>query len=90
MKYGHLVFSVVRHKDGTLAHHLWVGPLLVNFGFHYVTDQFLRADEYLGCTRELLDIFKVEVMKLAFIIFHIQDGGAYPLGFDDPPDAHIW
>ena len=31
MKYGPLIFPVVPHKDGALAHHLEVGPLLENF-----------------------------------------------------------
>ena len=78
-------FSVVTHKDETLAHKLEVGLLLVKFGFPYFTGPFLRDYEELGCSRKAFEIFKIEGMKLVFIFFQVQYDGAYPLEFYDPP-----
>ena len=45
------------------------------------------ADEYLGWSREVLDIFKDYIMNFICVIFQVQDDGAFPLGLDETPDA---
>ena len=57
-----------------------------NFGFPSVLGPFMR-DEELGIPREVVDIFEVEIGGFYRIVFQVLDGGAYPLVFDDPPDA---
>ena len=52
-----------------------------------VPGPFLMADKELGCSRELLDLFKRRVVKFACVVFQVQDNGAYSLGIDDNPNA---
>ena len=82
-----LRFPAVPHTDGTLAHHLKVGPFPSNFCAPSVLDPFFRADEDLGYPRELVDVFKIEIVYLTCVKFQVQIEGAYPLGIDYPPDA---
>ena len=70
-----------------IFHKIEVGTLLSNFSLPSVTRPFLREDEEIGCTRNLLDMLKIDFMKRAWIVLQAQDDGAYPLGFDDPSDA---
>ena len=87
MKSGPLWFTFVPHKDGSLSRHLDVGLFSSKFGFPSVSGPFLRSGEYLGRPRELVDIVEVGIVYFSLIIFQVQYDGAYPLGFDDPPDA---
>ena len=48
---------------------------------------FLRADEELWCYKELVEMFEIDLMNIAFIIFQVQYYGAHPLGFNYTPDA---
>ena len=68
MKDGSLLFSIVPNKYGALAHHLEVGPLPANSLFHYLLGPFMRSDEELGRSREVIDIFEVEIVNLPYIL----------------------
>ena len=74
------MFLVVTHKYGALSHHLDVVPFPSNFSLP-------SAGEDLGRPREVLDVFKTDIVDLTCFIFHVQGYGAYPLGVFDPPDA---
>ena len=82
-----LGFPVVPHNSGVLAHHIESWPFPYNFGLSSVLVPFLRADEYLGRPREVVDIFEVDIVKFSCIVLKVQDDGAYPLGFEEPPNA---
>ena len=47
MKCGPMIFTVITHKDGALAHNLEIGPLPVIFSLPYVMRLFIRSDEEL-------------------------------------------
>ena len=85
MKGGPLVFAVVPHKDGALSHHLELGTFPTNFWLPYVPGPLLRVDKELGCPTEVVKIFEIEVTNFAWVVFQVQDNGAYALGFYDPP-----
>ena len=87
MKDGPQRYTVVPHKDKTIACHLEIGPLLDNFGFPSANGPFMRDSLELGWSREVVDIFKIDLMKLVYIVFQVQDYIAYPIGFDQPPYA---
>ena len=44
-------------------------------------------DEEIGCPREVVDNSEVEIVNFACIVLQVQYDGAYPLVFDDLPDA---
>ena len=54
---GPLGFNVVTHKYVFIDHKLEVGPFPTNFGFLYVMGPFMRADNEIGCPREVLNLF---------------------------------
>ena len=81
------LFTVVPHEDRAFSHHLEVGPLPSYFVFSSVLVSFLRADEELGSSREVLDLFKTKVVKFTCIILKDQYNGDYPLGIYDLPNA---
>ena len=86
MKDGHLQFPVVTHEDRAFAHYLEVGPFPSNFVFSSVLGPFVRADEELGRSGEVVDLFESKVMNLTRVIFHVQEDGVYPLRINDPPN----
>ena len=86
MKDGPLLFTFVTHEYRAFSHHLEIGPFYSEFVFSSVLDPFSRADEGLGRSREVVDLFKSKVLKITCVIFQVQDGGAYLLGIDDPPN----
>ena len=47
----------------------------------------MRADEELGRSREVVDVFKNEVMEFTCVLFLVQDDGTYSIGLDDSPDT---
>ena len=84
MKYGTLRFPVVTQKDRAFAHHLEVGPLPSDFVFSSVLGPFLRADEELWLSREVVYLFESKVVNLTRVIFQVQDDGAYTPGLNKP------
>ena len=82
-----LWFTVVPHKDVALAHHLEVGTFHANYDFPSVPGPFMRTGEDLGHSREVVEIFEIDIMNSACVVFQVQDDGAYPTGFDDSPGA---
>ena len=68
------------------AYNLEVGIYPSDFIFYSILDPFLNADEELGLSREVLDLFKNKIVTLTCVVFQVQDKGAYLLGIDDPPD----
>ena len=78
-----MVFPVVTHKDISLAHHLKAGPFPSNFSFSSFLGLFLRDDEDLGCPREVVDVFKSEIVYFTFVVFWVHDDGSCPLGLDE-------
>ena len=80
-------FHGVAHKYRSFAHHLEVGPFPSDFIFPSVPGPFLRADEDLGRSMEVVDIFKYKIVKFTCVIFRVQDDGVYTLWLDDPPDS---
>ena len=59
MKYGRSGFTAVPHKDGAFARHLEVGPFHYEFIFSFIPGPFLRADEKLGHSIEVVDVLKI-------------------------------
>ena len=57
-KYGNLVFTIVPHGYGAFAHHLEVGPFPYNFILSSVPGPFLRDDEKIGRSREVVEVLK--------------------------------
>ena len=56
MKDGPLVFTIITHKDRAFVHHLEVGLFPYDFILPSAPGPFLRADEELGCPREVVDV----------------------------------
>ena len=84
MKYGPLWFPVVPHKDREFPHNLEVGTFPSDFIFPSLPGPFLRADEDLGCTREIIYLLKNKILEFTCVLFQVQDNGSYCLGLDDP------
>ena len=87
MKYGPLGFPIVPHKDVALSHHVEVGPFPSNSGLPSVPGPFLGAGEDLGRPREVVDVFKANIVDFTCVILQVQGNIAYPLGLDDPPNS---
>ena len=87
MKVVTLWFTIVLQEERYFARHLEVGPFPYNFIFSSITGPFLRSDEEIVRSREVLDLFKSKIVKFTFVVFQVQDDGAYPLGIDDTPNA---
>ena len=85
MKNGHLWFTVVPHEYRAFSRHLEVGTFPSYFILYSVPGTFLWADKELGCSREVVDFFKNNILKFAYAVFQVQDDGAYTLELDDPP-----
>ena len=66
---------------------LEVGTLTSNFSFYSVLGPFLRADEEIGRSGEVVYLFESKVVNLNYIIFQVQDDGADPLSHNDTPNA---
>ena len=75
MKNGPLWFTVVIHKDRAFDHNLEVGPFPSEFVFSYVLGPFMRADEDIGRSREVVYLFESKVVNLTCVIFQVQDAG---------------
>ena len=82
MKYDTLWFFVVPHKYKAFSHHLEVGHFPSKFIFSSVLEPFLREDEEIGHSREVVDLLKSKIVNFYCFIFQVQDNGAYPLGID--------
>ena len=54
-----MVFIVVPNKEGAHTHHLEVGPLPSEFFFTSVPGPFFSADEEIGHSRKLIEVFKI-------------------------------
>ena len=87
MKDGPFLFPVIPHKGRAFSHHLDVGPFPSDFFFSSVLGPFMRADEKLERSREVLDLFESRVVDFTLVIFQVQDNGAYPLGINDPANV---
>ena len=49
--------------------------------FSYVLGPFLRSDEELGRSREVVDLFKSKIVNFTCAVFQVHDEGTYiPLG----------
>ena len=44
-------------------------------------------DEELRRSREVVELFKNNIVKFTCIVLQVQDNGAYPIGIDEPPNA---
>ena len=86
MKDDTLWFTVVPQDDGEFTHHIELGNFPYNFIYPSVPDPFLRANEEIGHISEVVENLKDNIVNFTCVILHIQDGGAYPLGLDKPPD----
>ena len=47
----------------------------------------MRADEELGLSMEVVDIFLNEIVEFTCVSFQLQGDGDYLLGMDDLPNA---
>ena len=90
MKNVPLWFTVVTHEDRAFYNHLEVGTFPSNFILSSIPGPFIRANEELGCYKEWVDLFKSKGVKFTCFIFQVQDGGAYTLGLDDPPNVIVF
>ena len=84
MKDGPFLFPVIPHKGRAFSHHLDVGPFPSDFFFSSVLGPFMRADENLGRSREVLDLFESKVVNFTRVILQVQENSAYSLGINDP------
>ena len=87
MEDGPLVFTVFTLKDGSFSHHLEVGSFPSDFILPSVPSPFFRAEEELGRSKEVVYVFKNEIVDFTCVVFQIQGDCAYLLGLDDPTDA---
>ena len=87
MNDGHFLFPVIPHEGRTFSHHLDVGPFPPEFFFSSALGPFMRANEKLGRSGEVFDLFESKVVNLTRVIFQVQDDGAYSLGINDPTNA---
>ena len=87
MKYGPLWFSVVPHKDRAFARHLELSPFPSDFILSYLQSPFLRADEDIGRSREVVDLFTSNTVKLTCVLFQVHYKRAFPLGIYDYPNG---
>ena len=87
MKDGPLLFPVVPHEDREFSHHLELGPFYSDFFLSSVLVPFLRADEELGRSGGVVELFEIKVVNLTRVIFQVQEYGAYPLGINYTPNA---
>ena len=69
IKDGLLWFSVVPHKNEAFFHYLEVGIFHSNFIFPYVLGPLFRSDEDLGRSKELVYLFKYNILKFNYVIF---------------------
>ena len=53
------------------AHHLEVGPFPSDFIFLFVLVPFLRDDEEPGRSREIVDLFKSNIVKFICIVLQV-------------------
>ena len=84
MKDGNPSFPVVPHQDGIIACNVDVGSFPANFVFSSVMGLFLRAVEELGWSRELVYIFKFELVSFSVVLFEFWENCAYTLGLIIP------
>ena len=80
-------FPVVPHKDGVFGHHLDVHPFPSNFILPSVPGPFFWDYEELGRSREVLYVFKIDIVEFICLICQVQDENDYPHGINDPPNA---
>ena len=80
-------FLLLHTSTERFSCHLEVGPFPSDFIFSSVPGQFLRSDEELGCSREVVHLFKNKIVKFTCVLFQVQGDGAYPLDLDEPPYA---
>ena len=59
VKDGPLIFTLIPHVYVAFYHHLELGPFHSNFIFPSISGTFLRDDEELGNSREVVDIWKM-------------------------------
>ena len=67
-------------------HNLEVGILPSYFLFSFVLGPFMRTDGELGSSREVIYLFRSKVVEFTCVDFQVQENGAYPLCFYDPPN----
>ena len=65
-------FKLVPHQDAMINHQLEVGSLPTDYVFNSATGPFLRANEELGCSREVVEFFKFELANLPIAVFKLQ------------------
>ena len=82
-----LWFPVVPHEDRVFSHHLEVGFFPSEFVFSSIMGPFLRGNEELGSSKEVVDLFEIKVVDLTRVLFQIQDNSEYPLVIYDTPNA---
>ena len=69
------------------AHHLELFPFPSDYVFSSVLGPFLRADEELGRSRKVVDLFESKFVYFTFVIFQVQDDDAYPFVLNYPPNS---
>ena len=72
MEYGLLRRSIVPHWYGVFYHHFKLGPSMEKLGFPPVAGLFMRDGGYIGCPREVVAIFKINIIYLACITLQVQ------------------
>ena len=87
MKYVPFCFTIAPNYYRSFSHHLELSLFHSDFIFYSVPGPFLRSDEKLGGSREVVDLLKNNIVKSKCFVFQVQDNGAYPLEIDDPPNA---
>ena len=85
MKYCPMICPAVTHQEGKIDHHLEVGPLPENFPSTSVTGPFLRGDGELGCSREVVEVLKHDIVSFACVIVPLWYNSAYSPGLISSP-----
>ena len=84
MNDGPLRFSVIPNKDEACLHPLELGSFPVNYGLPSVLGPFLRAGEELGCPREVVDIFDIEIINFYVLYYRSRTIVPIPRGLMIP------
>ena len=85
MKGGTLWFNVVPNEDKEFYHHLEVVPLPSDFVFFSVLGPFMRANEELGRSGEVVDFFRVRLLILPISSSRYRTAVTISLGLMTPP-----
>ena len=85
MKYDPLGFPIVLHEEVAFYNHLEVCSFPYSLILPYVPGPFSRSDGELGCSREVVDVFKTRSQSLPMSYYRSRITVPTPLVLAIPP-----